>query len=91
MVKRCWVTPWREVITDDFDAGYSAIAEMIAVEIWDMPLSEIYAQNKSNEHIAKQCTDLQTTVLVEALKMEEQDAIDNYRQAILGAPYQKEN
>ena len=84
------MTHWKEVITDDFDAGYSAIAEDMAVNIWDMPLAEIYA--KYTKEIAEQCETLLTKVLVEALKTEEQEAIDNYKQSVmLSALQQKEN
>ena len=80
---------WQDIITDDFDAGYSAIAEDIATSLWDTSLLQIAA--RYSEEVKEQCETLLTTVLLEILKMEEQKAISNYKQAILGINQQKEH
>jgi hypothetical protein len=83
------MTKWQDVITDDFDAGYSAIAETIALDLWDTPLLQIYTHY--SDEVATQCETLLTTVLLEALKIEEGIAIENYKQAVLGINQQKEH
>ena len=82
------MTHWKEVITDDFDAGYSAIAEDISSRLWDTPLINIYMTY--SKEVAAQCETLLTTVLLEALIIEERKAIDSYKQAVLGINQQKE-
>ena len=84
-----WMTRWQDVITDDFDAGYSAIAEDISSRLWDTPLINIYMTY--SKEVAAQCETLLTTVLLEALKIEEGKAIENYKQAVLGINQQKEH
>ena len=83
------VTRWQDVITDDFDAGYSAIAEDISSRLWHTPLHRIYTTY--SKEVAAQCETLLTTVLLEALIIEEGKAIDNYKQAVLGINQQKEH
>jgi hypothetical protein len=80
---------WQDVITDDFDAGYSAVAEDMAENLWNASLLQI-STNYSRE-VATQCETLLTTVLLEALKIEEKKAIENYLQTMLGINKQKEH
>ena len=81
---------WQDIITDDFDVGYSAIAEDIAEKLWQSSLIEI--STSYSLAVSMQCETLLTTALLEALKIEEEQAIEKYHQhVLLGINKQKEH